>query len=172
MALRAMATGPAASAVKISDELLEKLGSLSTQALIDGLWVMGWPTSHIMGARPLTEGQKKMVGRAVTIQFAAARPDIAADKPGGTESPEYEAFELVNGKEVIVMSSVGPWESVGGDIKFLRLHQNGVRPARSPSPGAIEACRDRVFSTRPVGSLPAAENRLPEPSRVDNLRPL
>lgn len=126
MAIRAMATGPAASAVKISDELLEKLGSLTTQALIDGLWVMGWPTSHIMGARPLTEGQKKMVGRAVTIQFAGARPDIAADKPGGTESPEYEAFELVNGKEVIVMSSIGPWESVGGDIKFLRLHQNGV----------------------------------------------
>ena len=134
IALRAMATGPAASAVKISDELLEKLGALSTQALIDGLWVMGWPTSHIMGARPLTEGQKKMVGRAVTIQFAAARPDIAADKPGGMESPEYEAFELVNGKEVVVMSSVGPWESVGGDIKFLRLAQNGVRPASAPSP--------------------------------------
>ena len=122
---RGMATGPAAGG-HISDELLDKLGSLSTQALIDGLWVMGWPTSHIMGARPLTEGQKKMIGRAITIQFAAARPDIAADKPGGTDSPEYEAFELVNGKEVIVMSSVGPWESVGGDIKFLRLFQRGV----------------------------------------------
>lgn len=127
IAIRAMATGPAASAVKISDELLEKLGTLTTQALIDGLWVMGWPTSHILGARPLTEGQKKMVGRAITIQFAATRPDIAADKPGGTESPEYEAFELVNGKEVVVMASVGPLESVGGDIKFLRLHQKGVR---------------------------------------------
>ncbi len=68
-----------------------------------------------------------MVGRAITIQFAATRPDIAADKPGGTESPEYEAFELVNGKEVVVMASVGPLESVGGDIKFLRLHQKGVR---------------------------------------------
>lgn len=169
MALRAMATGPAASAVKISDELLEKLGSLSTQALIDGLWVMGWPTSHIMGARPLTEGQKKMVGRAVTIQFAAARPDIAADKPGGTESPEYEAFELVNGKEVIVMSSVGPWESVGGDIKFLRLHQNGVRHAPSPSPGAIEAGRDRVFSTRPRRDRDPPPKTAPEPSRVDKL---
>merc|ERR1719183_3106620 len=66
-----------------------------------------------------------MIGRAITIQFAAARPDIAADKPSGTDSPEYEAFELVNGKEVIVMSSVGPWESVGGDIKFLRLFQRG-----------------------------------------------
>ena len=132
-ALRAMATGPAASAKKIDDDLLEKLGCLSTQALIDGLWVMGWPTSHIMGARPLTEGQKKLVGRAITLQFAPARPDIAADKPGGTESPEYEAFELVNGKEVIVMQSVGPWESVGGDIKFLRLAQLKVSkksPAR------------------------------------------
>lgn len=125
-AMRAMATGPAASAKVIDDELLEKLGGLSTQALIDGLWVMGWPTSHIMGARPLTEGQKKLVGRAITIQFASVRPDIAADKPGGTESPEYEAFELVNGKEVIVMQSVGPWESVGGDIKFLRLAQRNV----------------------------------------------
>ena len=124
---RAMASGPAASATKIDDELLAKLGSLSTQALIDGLWVMGWPTSHIMGARPLTEGQPKLVGRAITLQFAPARPDIAADKPGGTESPEYEAFELVNGKEVIVMQSVGPWESVGGDIKFLRLAQRKVR---------------------------------------------
>ena len=124
-ACRGMATGTAAGG-HISDELLDKLGSLSTQALIDGLWVMGWPTSHIMGARPLTEGQKKMIGRAITIQFAAARPDIAADKPSGTDSPEYEAFELVNGKEVIVMSSVGPWESVGGDIKFLRLFQRGV----------------------------------------------
>ena len=162
MALRAMATGPAASAVKISDELLEKLGSLSTQALIDGLWVMGWPTSHIMGARPLTEGQKKMVGRAVTIQFAAARPDIAADKPGGTESPEYEAFEQVNGKEVVVMSSVGPWESVGGDIKFLRLHQNGVRPAPCPSPGAIEVGCDRVFSTRPVAIRPPPKTDFPD----------
>jgi len=136
--IRAMATGPAAGG-HINDELLEKLGSLSTQALIDGLWVMGWPTSHIMGARPLTEGQPKLVGRAITIQFAPTRPDIAADKPGGMESPEYEAFELVNGKEVIVMSSVGPWESVGGDIKFLRLMQNKVRasppfPSRPPRP--------------------------------------
>ena len=27
---------------------------------------------------------------------------------------------------MIVMSSVGPWESVGGDIKFLRLKQLNV----------------------------------------------
>lgn len=115
------ATGPAAGG-EISDELLTKLGSLSTQALIDGLWVMGWPSAQIDGARPLAKGMK-CVGRAVTLRFVPARPDIAQDKPPGGASPEYEAFELCGPKNVLVMSSVGPWESVGGDIKFLRLKQ-------------------------------------------------
>ena len=59
-------------------------------------------------------------------RFVPQRPDIGADKPGGEISPEYEAFELCGPKEVLVMSSVGPWESVGGDIKFLRLMQRQV----------------------------------------------
>ena len=100
-------------------------GSLSTQALVDGLWVMGWPPAMIEGARALAKGQK-CVGRAVTLNMVPARPDIAADKPPGMESPEYEAFELCGNKSVLVISSVGPWESVGGDIKFLRLKQLGL----------------------------------------------
>jgi len=120
-----MALGPAASATTISDELLEKLGTLSTQSLIDGLWVMGWPTSFIEGARGLEKGMK-CCGRAVTLNFVPQRPDIAADKPIGVDSPEYEAFELCGPNNILVMASVGPWESVGGDIKFLRLKQLGV----------------------------------------------
>ena len=121
---RTLATGPA-SGGSVSDEMIEKLGSLSTQALIDGLWVMGWPGAHIEGARSLAPGHK-CAGRAVTLNFVPQRPDIQADKPPGGESPEYEAFELCGPKEVLVMSSVGPWESVGGDIKFLRLKQLGL----------------------------------------------
>merc|ERR1719261_889023 len=122
---RAMAMGPAASPTTVSDELLEKLSSLSTQSLIDGLWVMGWPDAFIEGARPLRPGQK-CAGRAVTLNFVPQRPDIASDKPLGMDSPEYEAFEKCGSKEVLVMASVGPWESVGGDIKFLRLKQLGI----------------------------------------------
>ena len=123
-AWRSMATGPA-SGGEISDELLERLGSLSTQALVDGLWVMGWPSAQIDNARPLAPGMR-CVGRAVTLNFVPARPDIAADKPPGGNSPEYEAFELCGPNEVLVMSSVGPHESVGGDIKFLRLKQRSI----------------------------------------------
>lgn len=121
---RFMAQGPAVGG-EISDELLEKLGTLSTQSLVDGLWVMGWPDATIEGARPLGKGQKA-VGRAVTLNFVPARPDIAADKPLGVASPEYEAFELCGPKNILVMASVGPWESVGGDIKFLRLKQLSI----------------------------------------------
>ncbi|GMI14149.1 hypothetical protein TrLO_g5413 [Triparma laevis f. longispina] len=122
---RLLATAPAASTNKISDELLEKLGGLSTQALVDGLWVMGWPCSQITGSRPLHPSHKT-VGRAVTLRFVPVRPDIAMDKPPAGESPEYEAFELCGPNDVLVMSSVGPWESVGGDIKFLRLMQRKI----------------------------------------------
>ena len=121
---RTLATGPA-SGGSVSDEMIEKLGSLSTQALIDGLWVMGWPGAHIEGARGLAPGQK-CAGRAVPLNFVPQRPDIQADKPPGGASPEYEAFELCGPNEVIVFSSVGKWESVGGDIKFLRLAQRNV----------------------------------------------
>lgn len=86
---------------------------------------MGWPSAQIDGARPL-HSSHKCCGRAVTLNFVPARPDIAADKPAGGNSPEYEAFENCGPNDVLVMSSVGPWESVGGDIKFLRLKQRGV----------------------------------------------
>ncbi len=95
---RSFASGPA-SGGSVSDEMLEKLGSLSTQALVDGLWVMGWPSAQIDGARPLTSGMK-CAGRAVTLNFVPARPDIAQDKPAGGDSPEYEAFELCGPNEV------------------------------------------------------------------------
>ena len=106
----------------VSDETLVKLGELPTQTLIDGLWVDNWPQSMIHGARSIFPGQK-MVGRAVTLRFVPHRPDILTDKPSAEESPEYVAFELCGPNEVLVASSVGPWESVGGDIKFYRLAQ-------------------------------------------------
>ena len=101
LAWRGMASGPSEGG-HISDELLAKLGTLSTQALVDGLWVMGWPNAQIDGSRALHPSHK-CVGRAVTLQFVPARPDIAQSKPAGGESPEYEAFEKCGPNEVRVV---------------------------------------------------------------------
>lgn len=109
-----------------SDELLKRIGKLGTQAAVDALWLEGYPQSQIDGARPLRRGQK-IVGRAVTLRFVPHRPDLARDKPQGEESAEYVAFEKCGPNEVLVIASTGPWESVGGDIKFLRLAQRGCR---------------------------------------------
>ena len=107
VAKRSFALGPA-SGGEISDELLAKLGTLSTQALVDGLWVMGWPSAQIDAARPLSP-EMKCVGRAVTLNFVPARPDIAQDKPAGGNSPEYEAFEKCGPNEV--SSDCFSWKS-------------------------------------------------------------
>ena len=58
----------------ISEETLDTLKKIPTQTLIDGLWVKGWPSSYIQGARPLLLGQS-MAGRAVTLRFVPHRPD-------------------------------------------------------------------------------------------------
>jgi len=113
------------STASVSDSVLQSIGKLGTQAAVDALWLKGYPQPYIHGARPLKPGTK-MVGHAVTLRFVPHRPDLANEKPVGVESPEYAAFELCGPSEVLVMSAVGPWESVGGDIKFLRLAQRKV----------------------------------------------
>eukprot|EP00041_Stephanoeca_diplocostata_P029048 m.847422 g.847422 ORF g.847422 m.847422 type:complete len:637 (+) comp23484_c0_seq7:100-2010(+) len=109
----------------VTPEVVAALGQCSTQALVDALWVNGWPSNYVEGARPLAPNTR-MAGQAVTLRFVRHRPDIAADKPNGVLSPEYVAFEMCGPENVLVMSACGPWESVGGDIKFLRLKQRNV----------------------------------------------
>lgn len=109
----------------IPEEKLAVLKEIPTPTLIDGLWVKDWPQAYIHGARPLVPGQH-MAGRAVTLRFVPHRPDLAADKPKGAQSAEYVAFEMCGPNEVLVVSALGPWESIGGDIKFFRLAQRKV----------------------------------------------
>ena len=109
-----------------SPELLKELSKCSSQAVVDALWVMGYPQNMIEGARPLAPGMKCVGNDIRTVRHEPHRPDIVADKPQGVDSPEYVAFEKCGPNEVLVMSSVGPWESVGGDIKFLRLKQLAI----------------------------------------------
>ena len=110
----------------ISTETLATLKQIPTQTLIDGLWVKNWPMSMIHGAKPLQPGQH-MAGRAVTLRFVPHRPDLAADKPKSDQSAEYVAIELCGPEEVLVIDAMN-WEysSIGGDIKFMRLHQRQV----------------------------------------------
>jgi regulator of RNase E activity RraA len=110
----------------IADETLGILKSIPTQTLIDGLWVKGWSSTYVEGARPLQQGQS-MAGRAVTLRFVPHRPDLFSDKPKGEDSAEYVAIELCGPGEVLVIDALRwQYSSIGGDIKFLRLMQRKV----------------------------------------------
>ena len=115
--------------IKLAQSTLTKFGKIPTQTLVDALWVMGWPNAALPSTiTPVLHNQDNQpmantVGQAVTLRFVPQRPDIASDKPTGVQSPEYEAFELCDASSVLVASAVGPFDSIGGDIKFLRLAQ-------------------------------------------------
>ena len=110
----------------ITDDQLEVLRGIPSQTIIDALWVKGYPSTMIEGARPLQTGQR-MAGRAVTLRYVPHRPDLAEDKPKGADSAEYVAFELCGPGEVLVIDAMGwKYSSVGGDIKFFRLFQRKV----------------------------------------------
>ncbi len=47
------------------------------------------------------------------------RPDVATDKPKGVQSAEYVAFEKCGPGNVLVVSSVGPDESIGEESDAL-----------------------------------------------------
>ena len=115
-----------ADLIPITDETLSILKGIPTQTLIDGLWVKGWPSTYVEGARPLQKGQS-MAGRAVTLRFVPHRPDLFSDKPKAEDSAEYVAIELCGPGEVLVIDALRwQYSSIGGDIKFLRLMQRKV----------------------------------------------
>jgi len=109
---------------KLSSETLSRFGKIPTQTLVDALWVMGWPNIALASSiKPVIPIKKSAVGQAVTLRFVPQRPDIAADKPKASESPEYVAFEMCGPDNILVACAIGPFDSIGGDIKFLRLAQ-------------------------------------------------
>ena len=102
----------------------------NSTAVIDILARNGFEpsTCYMENVRAMEPGSgHRMVARAVTCRFVPARADSMAEKPSGEESPEYAAFEMAGPGDVIVMEAMKTkLMSVGGDIKFLRLKQQGI----------------------------------------------
>ena len=107
------------------NKILKQISQLSSQSIVDAMSILDWPQTMIHGSRPLFPGGN-ICGFAVTLRFVLFRKDLLEDLPKGSGSAEYRAFELCDPEKVLVVSSVGPWESIGGDIKFLRLYQKKV----------------------------------------------
>lgn len=105
----------------VSAALLQRLAAFPCTNLLDVLRAHGYEKVYMEGVRSLLPGTK-LVGRAVTLRFVPARPDLHARLASEALTAEYRAMERCGPGDVLVIDAMGlPYASVGGDIKFLRL---------------------------------------------------
>ncbi|MFW6174239.1 MAG: hypothetical protein ACOC5K_00475 [Chloroflexota bacterium] len=120
---------PPTPAPVLAQEMIQQLRRVNSTAVMDVLARNGFHPNHIYmpNLKSMVPGGERLIGRAVTVRFVPFRPDAAARKPSGEESPEYVAFEMAGPGDVVVMEAMADKRmSIGGDIKFLRLKQRGV----------------------------------------------
>lgn len=111
----------------ITESKLDQLMDFGSTLCLDALRVLGCYRVYIAGARSLTS--TPMAGVAVTLRMLPERSDLNAQISTLREnSAEYLAMEKCDDTSVLVIDGMG-WqhESVGGEIKFLRLKQRGAR---------------------------------------------
>jgi hypothetical protein len=71
---RATATSTPTSDSAAPSQTTVALAKLPTQALVDALWVQGWPPAMIQGSRAMAGSTPKIAGRAVTLRFGNVQP--------------------------------------------------------------------------------------------------
>jgi regulator of RNase E activity RraA len=100
---------------KVPDNLLEKMRDLSSEDIWGVLPGAGFQNQFEGGWRLLHPG-RKLVGRAVTVQFMPARPDVEAvveaeaKKRGGTRGPNQRVIDMLQPGDVIVVDLFGKVE--------------------------------------------------------------
>ena len=118
--------------VRVSDELLARLQPVSNATILGLLLKRGYDKVYMEGVRSLAPG-RRLVGRAVTLQYLPSRPDLAervatgAHGEGFNETPRWEALEAMGPGDVFVGGAMGLANvSTGGDVVFSRVLTKGA----------------------------------------------
>lgn len=114
-----------APAFELTDELRQRLLSVSVATLSAQLRKRGFNEVSIDGVRSLTPGTK-LVGRARTLRYLPYRKDLFAARGGGFNA-QKQVIDSVDEGEVIVMEARGD-STAGtlGDILALRAKVRGA----------------------------------------------
>jgi len=108
--------------VELTDELKQKLTSVSTATITSQLQRRGYQNCFLNGLKPLNEGQS-MVGYAHTLRYVPARPDLP--KLLGTNA-QRDAAESIEPDEVLVIECRNEAHAgTIGDIFAMRAFKRG-----------------------------------------------
>ena len=118
---------------KVPDALLEKFKDMSSEEI--GLSRSGFPNQYVDGLQIL-HPDKKLIGRAVTLQLMPARPDIsevdAAEwKAAGNQRPRdhQNAIDLLQKGDVFVVDVFGSVASggvIGDNLAYYIMKTTGA----------------------------------------------
>lgn len=133
--LRALAYGGAHSSTTAGEgRLLADLRKVSTATLASQLVKRGFP-NVTMDRLQSTRPDLRICGRARTVRYLPARPDLFARRGGGMNA-QKRSIEAVQPGEILVIDARGdPDAGTIGDILALRAQQRGA--AGVVSDGAI-----------------------------------
>lgn len=120
---------------KVPDALIERARSLSSEEILAVLPGKGYRNQYVDGFQVLHPG-KKMVGRAFTVQFMPARPDMEevmtanAKKAGIARLGNQYAIDMLQPGDVLVVDLFGKKEggTIVGDNLFyyvMKATKNG-----------------------------------------------
>lgn len=119
------ATDAAAPVFELTDELRAQLSSVAVATLSVALRKRGYHDVFIEGVSANHPGDR-IVGRARTLRFIPARPDLFAEHGGGYNA-QKRAFDTVGPGEVLVVDARGErGTGTVGDVLALRAKVRGA----------------------------------------------
>lgn len=108
-------------------EIVEVLSTVTTATITTILLKKGLRNVWLRGARPLTPGQPRLVGRAFTLRFVPAREDLATPESWSSPKSTRAAIEAMPEGCIAVVDAMGITDAgIFGDILCARMAKKGV----------------------------------------------
>ena len=111
----------------LDEKTTATLSAIATATLTTVLLKKGLRNVWLRGTRPLTPGQKRLVGPAFTLRFIPAREDLATPESWSSPISTRAAIEAMPPGCIAVVDAMGITDAgIFGDILCARMKVRGV----------------------------------------------
>lgn len=111
----------------LSPDVVAALSTVSTATITTVLLKKGLRNVWMRGTRPLSAGQRRVMGPAFTLRFVPAREDLATPESLSSPTSTRSAIEAMPAGCIAVVDAMGVTDAgVFGDILCARMQQRGV----------------------------------------------
>jgi len=141
--------------MSVDQKIIDTLSAVTTATLTTLLLKKGLRNVWIRGARPIRDGQPRLVGRAFTLRFVPAREDLATPESWSSPRSTRAAIEAMPAGCIAVVDAMGVTDAgIFGDILCARMQKRGV--AALVTDGVVRDVAGVLSTGLPVWSKGAA----------------